>query len=112
MDGVNRIISFILGLIVVIVFIAVITGKLNLPNRIKTFITRQTIQTPTPTKTPSPTPINKPTQTPAPIKTLLENVKPTGIKKPGVIPETGTPTAIIPLLVATLIGGFFVKSRA
>lgn len=112
MDGVNRIISFILGLIVVIVSIAVITGKLNLQNRIRPFITRQTTQKPTPTKMASTSPTHKPTQTPTPIRTLLENVKPAGIKKPGVIPETGTPTAIIPLLLAILIGGFFVKSRA
>ena len=50
MENANKIISFILGLIVVVVFIAIVTGKFNLGKKIKT------LSKVTPTTTPKVTP--------------------------------------------------------
>ncbi|MBI2641720.1 hypothetical protein HYW87_03960, partial [Candidatus Roizmanbacteria bacterium] len=51
MDNFNKILSFVLGLVVVIVFIAVITGRLNLRNR----LARVSGVSPTPKQSPTPT---------------------------------------------------------
>jgi len=61
MEGFNKAISFILGLVVVVVFIAVLTGRINLKNRIPSFnagIFSRT--TPTPT---TPKPVGQQTST-------------------------------------------------
>ena len=50
MEGFNKAISFILGLVVVVVFVAVLTGRINLKNRIPSFnagIFSRTTPTPT-----------------------------------------------------------------
>lgn len=55
MEGFNKAISFILGLVVVVVFIAVLTGRINLKNKIPSF-TGGIFSRGTPTPTiPTPT---------------------------------------------------------
>ena len=53
MEGFNKAISFILGLVVVVVFIAVLTGRINLKNKIPSF-TGGIFSRPTPTPTKPP----------------------------------------------------------
>ena len=53
MDQFNKAISFFLGLIVVVVFLAVATGKINLKGKTLPFLKGSTVTT-TPTPTPEP----------------------------------------------------------
>ncbi|PJA55225.1 hypothetical protein CO165_04710, partial [Candidatus Roizmanbacteria bacterium CG_4_9_14_3_um_filter_33_18] len=48
MDSFNKVISFVLGLIVVLVFFAVVTGKINLKSKTSTTSTSKSTITPTP----------------------------------------------------------------
>ncbi|MBI5123775.1 hypothetical protein HZA75_08030 [Candidatus Roizmanbacteria bacterium] len=92
MDSFNKVISFVLGLVVVLVFLAVITGKLNLKS--KPFGGSSPTSTPTPTQKPSPTNVYNQTS----ISTA-----------PKSIPATGLPTLFIPMLLAGLVGGGFLR---
>lgn len=128
MDSFNRVVSFILGLVVVLVFFAVITGKINLKS--KTASTSATAITPTPTSTQknngglfgffsraTPTPTVTPAQNPTPtaVVTLNTNnlynqgVSATGVPSPKTIPSTGLPTLFIPALISGLVGGGFLR---
>lgn len=99
MEGLNKIISFILGLVVVIVFFAVVTGRINLKNIGK----KNTIATVSITPTPKAissikiTPINN---------SYSSSTKSTS---PSSIPSTGLPTIFIPTLLAGLFGGSMLR---
>lgn len=105
MDNLNKTISFVLGLVVVLVFFAVISGRINLKGRLP-FIAGST--TPTPTKSPVITPI--------PTSGLTIN-QPSGsynnnnnqTKPPKTIPSTGSPTLLFPILISALSGGFMLR---
>ncbi len=102
MDNFNKIVSFVLGLVVVIVFLAVITGRLNLRSRI---ISGGKIS-------PSPSLSVVPTH-PYPSTTVMgQNPQPTNSysSKPiTTIPSTGSPTLLLPLLFSGAASGFFLK---
>ncbi len=104
-SGFNRIISFILGLVVVVVFLAIITGRFNI--RGISFLSKKPSLTPTPTSTTTPT------QTITPISSIT--IKPTTpvnrfqTKTPGAIPSTGLPTEVLPLLLSGLAAGVYLK---
>ena len=107
MDSFNKIISFVLGLVVVLVFVAVITGKLNLK--------KKTSSTSTPKTTsffnfgrasPTPTPTKKPSST-VTISTSGNNIYKTPAPKS--IPATGLPTLFIPMLLSGLLGSNFLR---
>jgi hypothetical protein len=121
MDSFNKVISFVLGLVVVLVFFAVVTGKINLKS--KTGSVSNTTLTPTPIqknntgffgffKSTSPTPT--PTQKPSPI-TINTNTNENNVYKqynqtsssttPKSIPATGLPALFIPMLFSGLVGG-------
>lgn len=93
MDSFNKVISFVLGLVVVLVFLAVITGKLNLKSK----PTSTSALTPTPTQKPSPT--------------IAINVSSNDVYSttPKSIPATGLPTLSIPILLLGLVGGNFLR---
>ncbi len=100
MEGLNKIVSFILGLVVVIVFFAVVTKRIDLKNIGKknnstTAVTTKSI-TPTP-KIISSIKIN-------PTNHLYSTSTP-----PSSIPSTGLPTLFIPTLLAGLFGGNFLR---
>lgn len=125
MDSFNKVISFILGLVVVLVFLAVITGKLNLKS--KTGSALNSNLTPTPIqkndggffgffKSPSPTPFPSPTQKPSSItintnenNVYKQNSQPVQYSNVKSIPSTGLPTIFIPMLLSGLVGGSFLK---
>ena len=122
MDSFNKVISFILGLVVVLVFFAVVTGKINLKSKTSSALNI----TPTPIQknsggffgffksaTPlTPTPTQK--QSSVAISTNENNVykqndqvaKSSNAKS---IPSTGLPTLLIPILLSGLIGGGFLR---
>ena len=96
MDGLNKIISFILGLVVVIVFFAVVTKRIDLKNIGKksssTAAVAQVSLTPTP-------------KTISTIK-ISPSYKPyNSTNSPSTIPSTGLPTLFIPSLLVGLFGG-------
>jgi hypothetical protein len=110
MESFNKVISFILGLVVVIVFFAVISGKLNL-SKIKTSISKGT--KPTPKLSPSPTPIST---VKIPSVTTTNNYgsynaagKTTGASQ---IPSTGLPVFFIPSLLAGVLGGNLLRKNS
>lgn len=112
MDSFNRVISFILGLVVVIVFLGVVTGRINLKNKFP-FISRSV------TTTPTPSPSVKNNLSPTPISTIKisnnnqnqnYNFYQTNSKTPKTIPATGSPTEIL-VLIPFLSGiGLFLRS--
>jgi hypothetical protein len=108
MDSFNKIISFVLGLVVVIVFFAVITGRINFRKGLPSLSTPLSV-------TPTQTPAGNKTMTPAPTQKAGSTVTNTygSYKTDGkttTIPATGLPTLFIPsLLAAAATGGFLRK---
>lgn len=123
MDSFNKVISFVLGLVVVLVFFAVVTGKINLKNKTTTTSAARLTIAPSPTQkgsggflgffksTPSLTPT--PTQQPSSIAINTSGNNVYGQKNKQVvqypsaksIPSTGLPTLFIPILISGLVGG-------
>lgn len=103
MDNFNKIVSFVLGLIVVIVFLAVITGRLNLRNRISGGQQAKV--------SPTPTTVSKLYLSPTPISSVTINKQKNtyAVKTPSSIPATGSPTVLFPLLFSSLTGGLFLR---
>ncbi|MCX7955558.1 MAG: hypothetical protein N2593_00385 [Patescibacteria group bacterium] len=114
MDNFNKLISFVLGLVIVIVFFAVVTGKINLGKRTTIFSKKTTI-------TPSPiskieinenkTIINNKnknqnTQTPTKNNYYLTSDQKTN---PKTIPATGISTFFIPSIFLVGASGWFLK---
>lgn len=138
MEGVNKIVSLFLGLIVVIVLFAILTGRINLKNRIPTLsFSKKTTPTVTPVQPNNPlsklsnTSKNVPITLPPPptssnITTLPSQLTPlptpTLVKAPSYfaqqntspvqkIPSTGSPTLLLPIAFSLLTGGVFLKKK-
>lgn len=120
MQGLNKAISFILGLIVVVVFIAIVSGRLKIGNLLPA-LSKNTI---TPTITMTPTPTNTPNSNMGSTGTNDTNVQQTGTttnqyqqnqtSKGGVsnvnnIPNTGAPTLLLPFAISALLGGVLLR---
>jgi hypothetical protein len=104
MDNLNKTVSFVLGLVVVLVFLAIITGRFNLKNKLPFFSGKVS---PTPTVSATPTPKGLTAGTKAGGDSTYGDYK---IKRvPSSIPATGSPTILLPLLFSGLGGGFFFK---
>lgn len=110
MDNFNRVISFVLGLIVVIVFIVIISGRFNLKEKLLSGASPT--KTPTPTRSATtPVPTRFPTAKPIVTGSYNENNTNVNGKKPTTIPSTGSPTLLLPLLFSSLGAGIFLKKR-
>ena len=120
MDSANKIISFVLGLVVVIVFFAVITGRIKLKTPNLLFLGKKTTLTPTPTVTPKPNIISSVTipgnTTQKTGSTTNSNYQPynkTVVSNNGnlkTIPSTG-PGLLLPIAISSLIGGIYIKRK-
>ncbi len=135
MSGFNKVTSFVLGLIVVLVFLFVFGSRVNLSDKLLAF--KDTKVTPTPkavTVTPTPTVKKKgffeslfsrkttPTPTPKVIK-VVENSNqedtvftdpPTSSStttQPQTIPQTGSPTLLLPILISALGSGIYLRKK-
>ncbi len=125
MDGTNKAISFVLGLVVVIVFLAVVTGRLKL-GKIN-FLPLSKGPTPTVTGTPNPTGVGT-AQNPTPssqthsyqtqntqtvqipqTKTQTGTYQSTGNVKS--IPNTGAPTVMLPIFISMLGSGLYLRKK-
>lgn len=139
MESFNRVLYFILGLVVVLVFIIVFTGRLNLG---KTFRPLAGNTTPTPTPqvqerkgffsflggrpTATPTPAARATVTPAPGQAMSGTTgqpsQPTtqttsqmstkgGVTNVQTIPATGSPIQILIFSIPALSAGFYLRRK-
>lgn len=104
MEGTNKLISLILGLVVVVVFFAVVTGKIDLKKGFTRLNTKSNAVKISPTRVPTPTPIS----------TIITKNQNTGYTKhtapaPKKIPSTGLPTDILGLLLASPTIGYFLR---
>jgi hypothetical protein len=125
MDNFNKIISFVLGLVVVVVLLVILTGRFNLRERFLPLKDGAKV---------SVTPAPKAGATKAPEKkggtaAQPKNIVPTqsynyrsytGMTKGGqvstisavtAIPNTGAPTLLIPMAIASLMGGVYLSKR-
>lgn len=101
MDNFNKVISFVLGLVVVIVFFAVITGRIKLGK-----------YTPSFAKKPTPTPTVVSSIKIEEEKTVVStnnNYQYQTTKTPSKIPSSGLPTFFIPSLLAGVFGGSYLR---
>ncbi len=139
MDNINKIISFILGLIVVVVFIAIVTGRLGgLGKKVQTLSKGNATPTVTPRTSPQPTKKVTPVAIKylSPTKTAAKPVAGTSGSTTGTsgtkatqynangkttqiagnnvstIPNTGAPTLLLPLAFSMLAGGVFLRKSA
>jgi len=111
MDSANRIISFVLGLVVVTVFLAVITGKFKLNSLAFLPFAAKTTITPTPTPTPKTTVISSVSVPSSKEENAIYqpyNQKTTNLKS---IPNTGAPTILLPIAISSFLGGIFLKKK-
>jgi len=109
MDNANRTISFVLGIVAVIVILAVITGRLNL-SKISFLPLARGTPTPTGSLTPTPTPTPKLTIVGPSIVPTYSNYH-SYQTKGGTIPSTGLPTVFLPAMLASFIGGMFLRRK-
>lgn len=139
MSGFNKVTSFVLGLIVVLVFLFVFGSRVNLTDKLLAF--KDSKVTPTPkvtTVTPTPAPKKKgffeslfgrkttpsPTTTPTPkeIKIVENNTQGETVftnppttnsmtTQPQTIPQTGSPTILLPILISALGSGLYLRKK-
>lgn len=106
MDNFNKVISFIFGLVVVIIFFAVITGRLNLRGKLP--LLSKSNSTTQSTKT-IPTPIS--TVKIPPPSSATNQAYNRYQKTPSTIPATGSPTVFLPILFSSLATGFYLRNK-
>lgn len=115
MDNTNKIISFVLGLIVVVVFLIIITGRLNLKK-----INFLPLSKATPTAKLTPTPTPKFTSLNPGSSQNYNNNYGSGSAGSGTyspyngmttIPATGAPTILLPVALSSLLGGIFLRRK-
>lgn len=119
MEQFNKVISFVLGLVVVAIFLAVATGKINLKGKLFPFSSGASSSksvTPSPTKAPTTT--SKLNQTSGTTQTTKGGI-PVSTNTPNYhsyssvgnvsnIPSTG-PELLIPIAVSAFVGGSFLR---
>jgi len=117
MENINKLISFILGLIVVVIFIAILTGRIKLPR--PGFLTKSSA-TSTPRTSPTPTPgrritIVNPTtgsatgqDVNAPYHSYVSDSRTGNLQQ---IPNTGAPTVLLPAFLTALVGGSYLRRK-
>lgn len=127
MDNFNRILSFIIGLVVVVVIVAIIANRINVRRRVSnlTQSISKTVST-TPTRVPTITPVYSPTPTTAAAGTNRSRYttpQPTQIARtkgglivtttpPNKIPSTGAPTLLLPLSMAGMFMGVYLRKKS
>jgi len=113
MDNFNKVLSFILGLVVVIVFFAVLTGRINLKKNLP-FLNAKISPTsqPEPTPTPVSSVVVSNTSTSQIPSTSSYNFYQSTNKTSSTIPSTGSPTFLLPFFFSTLGAGIYLRKKA
>lgn len=109
MENFSKVLSFILGLVVVVIAVAVFSGRLNLGKFVPLTkgLTGKTAQvSPTPTQTPGG---SSPQTSPEynRYQTTAQNTNQTGTI--AAIPKTGSPTLLQPILFSTVLLGLYLS---
>lgn len=102
MDNFNKVASFILGLVVVVVFIAILTGRINIGKKLSSLTAKTT---PTPTQVQNKTVTVSTTGNTAKTSTYHSYEGST----PSNIPSTGPETVLLPILFSGAGIGYFLK---
>lgn len=126
MSGFNKITSFVLGLIVVLVFLLVFGSRINLSDKLLAFRSEKSVTTPTPTPTLSVTPTPKkgffeslfgakstptPTPTSASMASSQSAASPQGMTNtPKNIPSTG-PELLFPIAISAFGSGLYLRRK-
>lgn len=110
MDNFNRILSFIIGLVVVVVIVAIIANRINLGRRVSTLSNslRKTTTTPSPSQAPTVSPT--PTQKVVASSNSGYQTKGGASTPPKTIPQTGATTLLVPLSLAGAFIGLRLKN--
>lgn len=134
MGNFNKIISFVLGLVVIVVLLVVLATRFNLRDKFLplTSDNKKVSITPSPTaknqaktqnksqKKNQKTVVVKPTQIPASptgsyayhsYKTQMSADSTQTKGGVAIIPKTGAPTLLLPLVISALLGGVFLKGK-
>ncbi len=141
MSGFNKVTSFVLGLIVVLVFLFVFGSRVNLSDKLLAFKDTKVTPSPSSVQAPTPTPVTKkkgffeslfgrkitptPTATPtSKITKIIENntkgsvsttttttAANTMTTQPKTIPQTGSPTILLPILISALGSGMYLRKK-
>lgn len=108
MENLNKIISLVIGLVIVVVVFAVLTGRINLRSKIMKLGVKNSSASPTPSITPN----SQVKQTPTPTLGYKVNryQQSVGGQKPQ-IPATGTPLILYSSLFAILSAGIYLRGR-
>lgn len=110
MGNLNKIVSLVIGLITVVVFFAVLTGRINLGTKLS-----RTNKSIAPTLTPTPKKALTSPKTPTPTLAYKVNrYQAQGASSPANInniPATGLPLPLIPAIFATLLAGVYFKGK-
>lgn len=115
MDNFNKLFSFILGLIVVVVFFAVLTGRINFNNKFIPLTSfNKTTPTPTKSKLNPDANLNKKVISSLEVantqntSSYKNNSSPVNLKT---IPSTGSETMLLPFMFSGLLGGIFLRRK-
>lgn len=104
MDNFNKILSFVLGLVVVIVFLAIVTKKINISKGFSFLKKPNTGITITPTVTESPAQtVSFSEANPTPAVNNYKTNQPAS--SPNSIPATGAPTILLPFAISSFFAG-------
>ena len=138
MESFNKVLYFILGLVVVLVFIIVFTGRLNLGKNFRPLAGNTTL-TPTPKvqakkgffsflggqSTVTPSPAARPSATPTPMPYMMPESSKGNVSQPiaqkttkgaasnvQTIPATGSPVQILLFSIPALSAGLYLRKRS
>lgn len=115
MESFNKVLSFILGLVVVVVFLAVVSGRIDLRKQLSSLPKKGILSvspastSPTPTVEKEKTGTTNKTATIGPTPKTNYNRYQTG--KVNSIPNTGSPTIVLPIVFSSLLAGVWLKKR-
>lgn len=105
MDSFNKVISFILGLVVVVVFLAVVSKRIDLSKKLLPLSQTGTAVSVTPTASQSKG------STPTPTNGYNRYQTTTTVTIPSTIPATGSPTILIPFAISALFAGIGLRKK-
>lgn len=118
MSDLNRIASLILGLVVIVLLFAVVTGKINLKGKNILSLGSKTNVTGTVTPTPKTVVIQKTAHSdtyrpynasPTPKPNSYNANK---FKTISTIPSTGSPTELLPIMTSLLFAGVYLRRKS
>jgi hypothetical protein len=106
MEDFNKVISFVLGLIVVVVALVIITRRYDITKNLLPFSSTAKVSV-----TPTPTGKVVSEVTVSPKKTVENKTNNYQTQTPSTIPSTGSPTLLLPIFGSALLIGFNLRKK-